>query len=194
MKPLFSRAVRTVTWDPVTGCGCRSRATRRVTPERLPGRHGPARELPSRSAGHGRESVIATAYERNSLFLQRTCPSRTGPKCLAAKGSRENRWTRSRTAATFERRRVRSTVCRTPSGDDAGLTDKGIEPTATPPTTRWCERHHRATPPSTAPRRRFQPPSTDWSTDANRQAASHRLSRRITRLILPCRQTSRSFS
>ena len=25
-KPLFSRAVRTVAWDPVTGCGCRFRA------------------------------------------------------------------------------------------------------------------------------------------------------------------------
>jgi len=27
-KPLFSRAVRTVAWDPVTGCGCRFRAAR----------------------------------------------------------------------------------------------------------------------------------------------------------------------
>jgi len=40
---------------PVRGCGCRSRAARLSVPERLPGRRGPARALPSRSAGHGRE-------------------------------------------------------------------------------------------------------------------------------------------
>jgi len=40
---------------PVRGCGCRSRAARLTVPERLPGRHGPARALPSRSAGRGRE-------------------------------------------------------------------------------------------------------------------------------------------
>ena len=38
LKPLFSRAVRTVAWDPVRGCGCRCRAVRRATPEGLPGR------------------------------------------------------------------------------------------------------------------------------------------------------------
>lgn len=31
-----SRAVCTVAWDPVKGCGCRSRATRRATPENHP--------------------------------------------------------------------------------------------------------------------------------------------------------------
>ena len=40
---------------PLRGVGCRSRAARRATLERLPGRHGPARILPSRSAGHGRQ-------------------------------------------------------------------------------------------------------------------------------------------
>ena len=38
MKPLFSRAVRTVAWNAVRGCGCRCRATRRVTPKKSPGR------------------------------------------------------------------------------------------------------------------------------------------------------------
>jgi hypothetical protein len=38
LKPLFSRAVRTVAWNAVRGCGCRSRAARRVTPEKSPGR------------------------------------------------------------------------------------------------------------------------------------------------------------
>ena len=36
LKPLCSRAVRTVAWDPVRGCGCRSRAARLSVPERLP--------------------------------------------------------------------------------------------------------------------------------------------------------------
>jgi hypothetical protein len=44
-----------VAWNAVRGCGCRSRAARRATPEGLPGRHRPARALPSRSADHGRE-------------------------------------------------------------------------------------------------------------------------------------------
>lgn len=35
-------------------------------------------------------------------------------------------------AAVFRRRRARVIVWRTPSGDDDGLTDKGIEPTPTP--------------------------------------------------------------
>jgi len=34
--PLFSRAVRTVARNAVRGCGCRWRAARRATPERLP--------------------------------------------------------------------------------------------------------------------------------------------------------------
>ncbi len=38
LKPLFSRAVRTVAWNAVRGCGCRCRATRRVTPKKSPGR------------------------------------------------------------------------------------------------------------------------------------------------------------
>ena len=42
LKPLFSRAVRTVAWNAVRGCGCRSRAARLSVPERLPGRRGPA--------------------------------------------------------------------------------------------------------------------------------------------------------
>jgi hypothetical protein len=55
LKPLFLRAVRTVTWDPVRGCECRSRAVRRATSESRRIRRGPARALPSRSADHGRE-------------------------------------------------------------------------------------------------------------------------------------------
>ena len=43
MKPPFSRAVRTVTWDPVRGCECRSRAVRRATSESRRIRRGPAR-------------------------------------------------------------------------------------------------------------------------------------------------------
>ena len=38
LKPLFSRAVRTVAWNAIRGCGCRCRAARRVTPEKSPGR------------------------------------------------------------------------------------------------------------------------------------------------------------
>jgi hypothetical protein len=37
----------------VRRCGCRWRAARRATPERLPGRRGPARALLSRRVGHG---------------------------------------------------------------------------------------------------------------------------------------------
>jgi hypothetical protein len=55
LKPLFLRAVRTVAWNAVRGCGCRCRAARQATIERRCGRRGPARALPSRSAGHGRE-------------------------------------------------------------------------------------------------------------------------------------------
>ena len=51
MKPLFLRAVRTVAWNAVRGCGCRCRAARQATIERRCGRRGPARALPSRSAG-----------------------------------------------------------------------------------------------------------------------------------------------
>jgi hypothetical protein len=61
LKPLFSRAVRTVAWNVVRGCGCRSRSARQATAERLPGRHRPARVLPSRSADHGRERRAARA-------------------------------------------------------------------------------------------------------------------------------------
>jgi len=38
LKPLFSRAVHTVAWNDVRGCGCRCRAARLSVPERLPGR------------------------------------------------------------------------------------------------------------------------------------------------------------
>ena len=48
LKPLFSRAVRTVAWNAVRGCGCRSPTARRATPGRMPGRHGHARAGRSR--------------------------------------------------------------------------------------------------------------------------------------------------
>jgi hypothetical protein len=35
LKPLFSRAVRSVTWSAVRGCGCRCWTARRATTERL---------------------------------------------------------------------------------------------------------------------------------------------------------------
>jgi hypothetical protein len=38
LKPLCLRAVRTVAWNAVRGCGYRCRAARRATTERLPGR------------------------------------------------------------------------------------------------------------------------------------------------------------
>ena len=48
LKPLFSRAVRTVAWNAVRGCGCRCRATRRVS--QLAKRQEPpeVRQRPSR--------------------------------------------------------------------------------------------------------------------------------------------------
>ena len=65
----------------------------------------------------------------------------------------------------FTNRSSRPTVCRTPSGDDDGLTHKRIEPNATTPRNRG-DRHPPAPPFCTAPRRRFQPPSTSTSTSS----------------------------
>ena len=52
---------------PVRGCGCRSRAARRATPERLPGRHGPARALPV-----DRRASQPTARARTRLIERKT--------------------------------------------------------------------------------------------------------------------------
>ncbi len=53
---------------PVRGSGCRSRVVRLSVPERLPGRHGPARTLPSRSAGHGRERRAVVRAVRHAVW------------------------------------------------------------------------------------------------------------------------------
>jgi len=66
LKPLFSRAVGIVAWNAVRGCGCRSRAVRRATSESCRIRCGPARALPSRSVGHGRERrAVVRAVRRD---------------------------------------------------------------------------------------------------------------------------------
>ncbi len=44
-------AVRTVAWNAVRGCGCRSRAARRATPERLPGRKLTCTSSPQSAGG-----------------------------------------------------------------------------------------------------------------------------------------------
>jgi hypothetical protein len=67
LKPLFSRVVRTVAWNAIRCCGCRSRAARRVTPERVRGRRGPGCALPSRSTGHGRERRAEEPETRDHL-------------------------------------------------------------------------------------------------------------------------------
>ena len=65
LNPLLSRAVRTVALNDVTGCGCRCRAGRRATPEKLSGRPRLARALRNRSAGHGPERrVVVRAVRR----------------------------------------------------------------------------------------------------------------------------------
>ena len=51
LKPLFSRAVRTVAWDAVRGCGCRCRAARLSVPERLPGRKWTCTSSPQSAGG-----------------------------------------------------------------------------------------------------------------------------------------------
>ena len=84
LEPPFSRAVRTVAWDPVRGCGCRSRAVRRATPERLPGRRGPARALPSRRVARGRETRAAARAVRRGVSgadFTRAKPSWPSPAC-----------------------------------------------------------------------------------------------------------------
>ena len=84
LKPLFSRAVRTVAWDPVRGCGCRSRAARLSVPERLPGRRGPARALPSRRVPRGRETRAAARAVRRGVSgaaFTRAKPSWPSPAC-----------------------------------------------------------------------------------------------------------------
>jgi hypothetical protein len=50
-----------VAWNAVRGGGCRSRAAHRATPERLPGRRGPARALPSRSASRPARRAAASS-------------------------------------------------------------------------------------------------------------------------------------
>ena len=84
LKPPFSRAVRTVAWDPVRGCGCRSRAVRLSVPKRLPGRRGPARALPSRRVARGRETRAAARAVRRDVSgddFTRVKPSWPSPAC-----------------------------------------------------------------------------------------------------------------
>jgi hypothetical protein len=93
---------------PVRGCGCRSRVVRLSVPERLPGRHGPARALPSRLAGHGRERGAAARAVRRGVSgadFTRAKPSWPSPACeppvrsepapagrLLCAGCRRRRW------------------------------------------------------------------------------------------------------
>lgn len=93
---------------PVRGCGCRSRPARLSVPERLPGRHGPARTLPSRSAGHGRERGAVVRVVRRGVSgadFTRAKPSWPSPACeppvrsepapagrLLCAGCRRRRW------------------------------------------------------------------------------------------------------
>jgi len=93
---------------PVRGCGCRSRTARLSVPERLPGRHGPARTLPSRSAGHGRERGAVVRVVRRGVSgadFTRAKPSWPSPACeppvrsepapagrLLCAGCRRRRW------------------------------------------------------------------------------------------------------
>ena len=69
---------------PVRGCGYRSRAARLSVPERLPGRHGPARALASRSAGRGRERRAVVRAVRRGVSgddFTRAKPSWPSPAC-----------------------------------------------------------------------------------------------------------------
>ena len=77
LKPLFSRVVRSVAWNAVRGYGYRCRAARLSVPERLPGRRGPGRALPSRSAGHGRERrAVVRAVRRDVPGSSGSAPDR----------------------------------------------------------------------------------------------------------------------
>ena len=105
LKPLFSPAVRTVTWNAVRGCGCRPRAARRTTSERLPGRHRPARALPSRSVGHGSERYEVESEALNHLMP--TTPSTPAPSPTTAHPSPASR-TQSPQGCAGTRRSVRS--------------------------------------------------------------------------------------
>jgi hypothetical protein len=84
LEPLFSRAVCTMVWNAVRGCGCRSRAARLSVPERLPVESGPARVLPSRRVARGRETRAAARAVRPSVSganFTRTKPSWPSPAC-----------------------------------------------------------------------------------------------------------------
>jgi hypothetical protein len=59
--------------DPVTGCGCRSRAPHGATPERCRGCHASARTCPSRLAGKTGGGTIASAIFRRER--ERGCSS-----------------------------------------------------------------------------------------------------------------------
>ena len=77
LKPLVLRAVRTVTWDPVTDCGCRSRAAKR-----LPGGNGPARAHPvGRRQPRGEDSGLVGGSHWEA-------PSETGVKLSASRSPR----------------------------------------------------------------------------------------------------------
>ena len=109
LKPLFSRAVRTVAWNAIRGCGCRCRAARRVTPEKSPGRRGPARTLPSRWAGRGRERLAEEPETRDHLTP--LTPSIPAPSPTLSRPSPASR-ARCPQGCAGTRRSVRSTPSR----------------------------------------------------------------------------------